>query len=56
MHLLDSKVEGFDTVSVVSHWQKGAATNVDVSCHAMVKIYNHGMGGVDLMDQFSAAY
>ena len=41
MHLLGSNVEGFDAVSVVSRWQKGAATKVNVSCPAMVKIYNH---------------
>ena len=56
MHLLGSNVEGFDTVAVVSRRQKGAATKVNVSCPAMVKIYNHGMGGVDLMDQYTAAY
>ena len=56
MHLLGSNVEGFDAVSVVSHLQKGAATKVNASCPAMVNIYNHGMGGVDLMDQYTAAY
>ena len=54
VHLLGSNVERFDAVSVVvSRRQKGAATNVNVSCLAMVKIYNHG---VDLMDQYTAAY
>ena len=47
MHLLGSNAEEFDAVSVVSRRQKGAATKVNVSCSAMVKIYNHGMGGVD---------
>ena len=55
VHLLGSSVKGFDALSVVSHWQKGAATKVNVSCPAMVKINNHGMGGVDLMDQYTAA-
>ena len=56
VHLLGSNVEGFDAVSVVSRRQKGVATKGNVSCPAMVKIYNHGMGGVELMDQYSAAY
>ena len=56
MHLLGSNAEGFDPVSVVSRRQKGAATKVNVSCPAMVKRYNHRMGGVDLMDQYTAAY
>ena len=56
VHLLGSNVEGFDAVSVVSRRQKGAATKVNVSCPAMAKIYNHGMSGVELMDQYTAAY
>ena len=56
MHLLGSNVEGFDAVSVLSHRQTSAATKVNVLCPAMVKIYNHGMGRVDLMDQYTAAY
>ena len=56
VHLLGSNVEGFGAVSVVSRRQKGAATKVNVSCSTMVKIYNYGMGGVDLMDQYTTAY
>ena len=56
MHLLGSNVEGFDAVSVVSRRQKGAASKVNVSFPAVVEIYNHGMGGVNLMDQYTAAY
>ena len=56
VHLLGSNVEAFDAVSAVSPRQKSAATKVNVSCPVMVKIYNYRMGGVDLMDQYTAAY
>ena len=56
VNLLGSNVEGFDAVSDVSRRQKGAPTKVNVSCPAMVKIYNHEMVRVDLMDPYTAAY
>ena len=56
VHLLGSNVEEFDAVSVISRPQNGAAAKVNVSCPAIVKMYDHGMGGVDLMDQYSAAH
>ena len=44
-----------DTLSVQRR-PKGSKTKSLVPCRKVVKFYNSGMGGVDLMDQHTAAY
>ena len=43
------------TLSVQSR-EKGSINKSTVPCPKVVKLYNSGMGGVDLMDQRNAAY
>ena len=40
----------------VQRREKGSKTRIAVSFSKIVKLYNSGMGGVDLMDQRTAAY
>ena len=35
---------------------KGSANKMPINCPNLVKLYNNGMGGVDIMDQKAAAY
>ena len=35
---------------------KGSATKTPVSCPNIIKLYNNGMGGVDIMDQKTHSY
>ena len=51
-----ANIEGNDDTSNVLRRQKGSATKLVVACPGIVKRYNHGMGGVDLLDQRVAAY
>ena len=54
--LLSSALEGMNDILSVQRREKGSKTNSSVSCPKVVRLYNSGMGGVDLMDQRTAAY
>jgi len=54
--LLGSSVDGIDGSSNVLRRMKGSATKTPVPCPYIIKLYNKGMGGVDLMDKKTAAY
>ena len=54
--LLSSALEGMNDILSVQRREKGSKTKSSVPCPKVVKIYNSGMGGVDLMDQRTAAY
>ena len=54
--LLSSSLEEMNDVLSVQRKEKGSKTKSLVSCPKVVKLYNSGMGGVDLMDQRTAAY
>ena len=54
--MLFSNIEGMSTTSTVLRRQKGSATKIQVLCPDVIKMYNKGMGGVDLIDQRTAAY
>ena len=54
--LLGSNVEGMDEVTTVYRRLKGSATKPLIDCPNIVKLYNHGMGGVDLIDQRTSTY
>ena len=45
-----------DDVSSVQRREKGSASKSVISCPNVLKLYNNGMGEVDLMDQRTAAY
>ena len=51
--LLSSAIEGIDDILSVQRREKGSKTKTLVSCP---KLYNSGMGGVDLMHQRTATY
>ena len=54
--LLSSVVAGMKDILSVQRRKKGSKTKSSVSCPKVVKLCNSGMGGVDLMDQRTAAY
>ena len=54
--MIGSNVGDSNQISSVLRRQKGASTKSAVPCPILVKHYNHGMGGVDLCDQYTAAY
>ena len=54
--MLFSNVQGMESTSNVLRRQKGSASKMQVACPDVIKTYNKGMGGVDLMDQRAAAY
>ena len=54
--MVGSAVDEFDTTSTVQRRAKGSATKATINCPNLIKLYNAGMGGVDLLDQRVAAY
>ena len=54
--MIATNVEGCNSLATVQRRAKGAANKITVNCPTLVKQYNSGMGGVDLMDQRTAAY
>ena len=56
MLLLSSALEGMNDILSVKRREKGSKTKFSVPCTKVVKLYNSGMGGVDLVDQRTAAY
>ena len=48
--------EGMNEISSVQRREKGLKTKSSVPCRKVFKLYNSGMGVVDLMDQRTAAY
>ena len=53
--LLSSALEGKNDILSVQTREKGSKTKSSVPGPKVVKLYNNGMGGVDLMDQHTAA-
>ena len=49
-------MEGCNQISSVSRRIKGRSAKIPVPCPSVVKEYNNGMGGVDLLDQRMADY
>ena len=54
--LVSTSREAMDDVSSVQRREKGSAAKSAIPCPTVVKLYNNGMGGVDLTDQQTAAY
>ena len=54
--LLSSALEGMNDILSVERREKDSKTNSWLPCPKFVKRYSSGMGGVDLMDQRTAAY
>ena len=48
---LETSVDGMSGVSNIMRRKKRSATNTPFSCPKIIKLYNNGMGGVDIMDQ-----
>ena len=49
-------IEECDKISTVSRRVKGQSAKIPASCPEIIKDYNSAMGGVDLLDQQTAAY
>ena len=54
--LIGSNVGDLNQMSSVLRRQKGASNKSAVPCPIIVNTYNQSMGGVDLCDQYTAAY
>ena len=44
-------IDGMSVVSNEMRQTKGSATKTPVSCPNIIKLYNNGMGGVNIMDK-----
>ena len=56
VEMLFNNIEGMQTKSLVQCRVKGSTAKVSVSCPDVIKLYNKGIDGVDLVDQRTAAY
>ena len=56
MLLLSPALEGMNDILSVQRREKGSKTKSSVPCPKVVKLYNSGMVGVDLVDLRTAAY
>ena len=56
VQLLSSALEGINDILSVQRREKDSKTKSSVPYPKVVKFYNSGMGGVDLMDLHTAAY
>ena len=54
--LLSSALEGMNEMLSVQRREKGSKSKSLVPCLKVVKLFNSRMGGIDLMDQRTAAY
>ena len=54
--LLATNVDDMSGLSNVMRQTKGSATKTPVSYPNIIKLYNNGMGGVDIMNHKTAAY
>ena len=49
--LLASALEGKNDILSVQRREEGSKTKFSFLCPKVIKLYNSGMGGIDLMDQ-----
>ena len=54
--MLFSNISGIQSTSTVQRRMKRSATKISIPCPDVIKMFNQGMGGVDLVDQRTAAY
>ena len=51
-----SDISGMPLTSTVQLWMKGSAAKIPAPSPDLIKMYNQGMGGVESVDQRTAAY